>query len=206
VRRILVERGRVKGLVIRRTDSSRDEEHAASIVMVAGGTFESTRLLLLSSDGSQSGLGNASGHLGQHFHLKHIYDAHLHFKDKVFPLRLPFGAQSQQFLDGESRGKHGGIRLNLSSQFSFHEYANTVAPAATLVPREPSQQPRARRDAMLAAIQLRPHCMRAALLCESIPTGENRLELSDKKDRFGDPSSKHMSKTLTLITRHTSTL
>lgn len=189
VRRIIVERGRVKGLVIRTSEGSRDEEHGASIVVVAGGTLESTRLLLLSSEG---GLGNAGGQLGRHFQLKHIYNAHLHFKEKIFPQRLPFGAQSQQFVEPQTRGKHGGVRLNLSSTDSLHEYATFGGvPEATVVARELSgsgaQPPqRVHADNMLEAIRLRPHCMRASLLCESIPAADNRLELSAKTDRFGD--------------------
>jgi choline dehydrogenase-like flavoprotein len=175
VRRIVSEpSGRARAVIYQRNDSKKEEEQAAEIIVVAAGAIESARLLLRStSSQAPNGLGNAAGHLGQHFSLHHLWSGSLRFRERLYPGRIgAFTGQSHQFLDGPGRGQHGSIKLELSSstsrglggQWSWTTGAEIVE-----------------------ALQTRPNWRLVVMHAESPPSSEKYVTLSEKRDRFGDP-------------------
>jgi choline dehydrogenase-like flavoprotein len=69
-REILVDNqtGKARGVAFVDTETGRDYEARARVVVVAASTLESARLLLLSkSSAHPSGIGNSSGHVGHNF-------------------------------------------------------------------------------------------------------------------------------------------
>jgi hypothetical protein len=99
-------------------DETTAREHGAKVIIVAAGTLESARLLLLSaSERHPDGLGNDGGHVGQHLTLHHLWSGSLHYKEHFQPSRFGgYTARSHQFLDAPNRGKHGGVVVDFSSQ------------------------------------------------------------------------------------------
>ena len=119
VRRLVVDRaGQARALVYQPNDEATEREHGAKVIIVAAGTLESARLLLLSaSERHPDGLGNDGGHVGQHLTLHHLWSGNLHYKDHFQPSRFGgYTGRSHQFLDPPNRGKHAGVVINFSSQ------------------------------------------------------------------------------------------
>jgi len=176
VRRVLADAaGRARALVCRPNRGERDFEHAADLVIVAGGAFESARLLLLSTDARHpDGLGNTTGHLGRHLVFHHIWSGHLHFREHLYPGRAGFWTgQSEQFCNPPTRGRHGGIKVEFpASPSPGHRQAagDAESLAAALTAFEPSRR-----------------CRRVAIHAESVPGDGKRIVLSKRRDRFGDP-------------------
>lgn len=173
VRRVVTDAsGRARALVFRANDGGRDLEHAAKVIIVAGGAIESARLLLLSRDGNnRDGVGNRSGHVGRHLVFHHYHHAILHLETMMFPGRIgaPTG-QSLQFVDPETRGRHGGVKID------FH---------SMLAKKDPWQV----RDAaeVLASIEAAKRSRFLGLHAESTPSPNKSVTLSSQSDRFGDP-------------------
>jgi glucose dehydrogenase len=177
VRRILVDgAGRARGLLVRRNDGGADEEIPAAVVVVAAGALESARLLLLSeAPGFPGGLRNTGGHIGRHLLLHHIWAAHLDFAEDLFPARTgPEMAQSRQFLDPPTRGRHGGVLLQLPSDWDHQRHRLDLRNA---------QDGRA----VLEAMRARTRCELVWLHAESAEHQDKFVALGDRKDRFGDP-------------------
>jgi choline dehydrogenase-like flavoprotein len=167
VRRIVLDAsGRPRALVIRREGASSDEEHAAKVIVVAGGAIESARLLLLSNL-------NGSGQVGRNLLFHHYYTTELHYDDALYPGRLgPQTGQSQQFVDPETRGEHGGLKVD------FHSWPTLANPWE----RRNGQEVLADFETMKRTRQLGLHC-------ESTISADKWVALSDEKDRYGDPFS-----------------
>ncbi|MCK6546247.1 GMC family oxidoreductase [Myxococcota bacterium] len=172
IRRILVDAsGRARGLVVRPHDADRDEEHAAKVVVVAGGALESTRLLLLSEDRAHpDGLGNQGGQLGRNLVFHHYYSGTLRYREKLWPGRAgPQTAQTLQFVDPATRGRHGGIKID------FHSW-----------PTGPSPWERTSGAEILRDLEDMAHVHPIGIHGESTASDRKWVVLSEERDRFGD--------------------
>jgi choline dehydrogenase-like flavoprotein len=175
VRRIVTEpTGQARALVYQQNDSKTAVEHAASIIVVAAGAIESARLLLAStSSHASNGLGNAGGHLGQHFSLHHIWRSSMRFREQLYPGRIgAYTGQTHQFLDGPARGQHGGIKVELPSSASYGLSGSWRWSTGAEIVEE---------------LKPRRHYRPVVLHAESPPSDQKYVTLSDKRDRFGDP-------------------
>lgn len=172
VRRILLDaRGRARALLCRGLDEREDREVLADAVVCAAGTLESSRLLLLSRDARRpDGIGNASGHLGRHLTLRHLWKGRLHYDEDLFPGALgPMTGQSHQFLDPAPGGRRGGVKVEFTSHLEtggaqWRTAADVVA-------------------AIRTGVRSRP----IGLHAETVPGPGKWLALSRRTDRFGDP-------------------
>ncbi len=176
VRRVLTDaRGRARGLLCQGNQDAREFELAADLVVVAGGAFESARLLLLSKDARHpDGVGNHSGQLGRNLVFHHIWAGHVHYPDKWFAGRLgPWTGQTEQFCDPAGRGKYGGIKVEFPSSPS-PAHMDAAAGAKSMA-------------AAMAAFEPMRRCRRVAIHAESIPDAHKFVALCDTHDRFGDP-------------------
>ena len=175
VRRVVTDAaGRARAVLYRPNGESRDREHAADLVIVAGAALESARLLLLSRDTRHpDGLGNAGGHVGRHLVFHHIWIGHMHFHERLLAGKVGFWTgQSDQFCDPPTRGRHGGIKIELPSRpWSGHE---REAGEATSLERA------------MAAFEPTTRCRQVGLHAESDTTDGKHVTLSNETDRFGD--------------------
>lgn len=159
-------------LVVRGNGAASDEEHAARVVIVAAGAIETSRLVLLSAlDGRLPGLGKEGGTAGQGFVFhEHWWDV-LRYPDKLFPGRVgAFTGQSQQFANPPTRGRHGGVKVEFSSQ----AYWEGVTRWGT-------------RDEIRAQVEPRLYDRPIGFQSETAPDPGKYVALSSKRDRFGDP-------------------
>jgi choline dehydrogenase-like flavoprotein len=176
VRAIMVDgEGRTAGLVVQDNDATTSREHAADVVIVAAGALETPRLLLLSKDTNHpDGVGNRSGHVGQHLGMHHLHVGQLFFDQPVYPGRVGFWtAQSEQFTDHADRGHAGGVKIELSANLPRSAPISHADPRAV--------------DALMA---LAPDFLNSRLLithAESDTTPSKYVTLSEAVDRFGDP-------------------
>ena len=176
VRRITTdESGRARSFVYRDHKESADREHAAKLQIVAAAGFESPRLLLLSRDArNPDGIGNRGGHVGRHFLLHHCWSGHMHYDQPLFPGKAGFWTgQSQQFCDPPGRGKHGGMKIEFSSN-PANSHQNAAAHAGSL-------------EDVMRVFEATRRCRRIAMHAESLPDDRKYVELSKEHDRFGDP-------------------
>lgn len=166
--------GRAKLIVYRENDSRVDSEHSAKVVIVAAGAIESARLLLLSKSAeAPNGLGNRDGQVGQSLMFHHLWGGDLHYKELLYPGRFGgWTGQSHQFINPSSLGKHGGIKVEFSSM-AVGAVTKEVEWRKGLDIIEDMKSMRQRRKLILHA--------------ESSPDSKNFVELSEKKDKFGDP-------------------
>lgn len=175
VKRIITDKSlEAKTLVYQHNDSRVEKEHHAKVFIVANGAIESARLLLLSADErNPNGIGNESGNVGKNLTFHHMWGGNLKYKEPVYPGR--FGGltgQSHQFLDPPDRGKHGGIKVEFSSNVLAYRRKGSIEQ------RKGSE--------IVEYMRLMPHWRRIHLTAESIPDPKKYVKLSDKKDRFGD--------------------
>jgi choline dehydrogenase-like flavoprotein len=175
VRRIVLDPGgRAAALRYRPDDASADEEHRARAVVVAAGAIESARLLLLSARDGPAGAWPAAGHVGRHLIFHHLWWGRLRYADRLYPGRIgPLTGQSHQFIDPPGRGRHGGIKIEFSS--------NITAPLALEWDAVTSGAE------ILDAAQTLPRERILYLHAESDPSPAKRITLSERRDRFGDP-------------------
>jgi len=179
VRRIVLDKyGRARSLIYQHNDALIESEHSSKVIIVAGGTIESARLLLLSaSERYPDGIGSP-GHVGKHLMFHHMRVGHLHYKDYLYPGR--FGGitgQSQQFHDPHERGKHGGIHIAFSSDAvnPYHYSWNSI--------RDMKWK---RGSQIVKELEPMRHLRNIVLTAESIPSSQKYVTLSEKRDRFGD--------------------
>lgn len=178
VRRVIPERnGDGATIVYRQNDAQDDSEAHYDIVIIACGAVETARLLLLSADERHpDGLGNQSGWVGQGLTFHHTWRGHMRYDFDLFPGRSGFWTgQSDQFLEPETRGQHGGVKVEFSS-VAYLEALNNVQ-WADLTDRE-------RLKERLSPIsRTRP----IAILTETPGDDQKYIMLSTALDRFGDP-------------------
>ncbi len=175
VRRVILDRsGRAAALLYQRNDATSPEEHHANVIVIAAGAIESARLLLLSAQGRQPGQWDVAEQIGRHLMFHHLWWGRLRYRDRLFPGRVgPLTGQSHQFLDPPGRGRHGGIKVEFSSNIT----ASPVVQWDTI--RSGTE--------ILQAEQSVPRERILYLHAESEPSADKHVRLSDKQDRFGDP-------------------
>jgi choline dehydrogenase-like flavoprotein len=176
VRRVVTDAtGRARGVLVRGNDDAADREHAADIVIVASAAFESARLLLLSKDARHpDGLGNTGGHVGRHLSFHHIWNTHLHYRQRVGAGAVGFWTgQSDQFVDPPRRGEVGGIKLELPS-LPLLSHQHDAGEASTM------------EDAM-RLFEVTARCRQVGLHAETAPSDRKYVKLATETDRFGDP-------------------
>lgn len=174
VRSILVgPSGLARGVVVRRNDSSADEEVGAKLVFVTAGEFETPRLLLLSKL-------DPHGQVGRHLMMHHFLVGHLDFDQDLYATR--FGgatAQSWQWIDPPWRSKkEGGFRLDCSSYFNVGSHLDITAALAKW---------KSGRD-IVAGMRPLLRCRRLVFQAEAVANPDKKhVTLSKERDRFGDP-------------------
>jgi glucose dehydrogenase len=159
-------------IVYQENHSSNAREAHYDVVIIAAGALESARLLLLSQNEQHpDGVGNSGGRVGQGLTFHHMWTGHMLYEDELYPFRFGgWTGQSFQFLDPETRGQHGAIKVEFSSRATFLPAYNwgTV--------RDPYQ-----------AMKPQIHRRDISLMSETHASPEKYLMLSENSDRFGDP-------------------
>jgi glucose dehydrogenase len=186
VRRVLVDRaGRARGLLVHDLAQGAEREHPAGAVVVAAGAIESARLLLLSTDERwPDGLANRGGRLGEGLTFHHLWTGRLHFRRQLWPGRPgPWTAQSLQFADPPSRGRHGGVKVELSSRLAHA----TFEPIQAWPPPGPLLDAAATAADVRHALRPRLHWRPIVFHGETAPGPGKRVVLAARRDRFGDP-------------------
>lgn len=185
VRRVLVDaEDRARGLLVHHLGEG-EREHPARAVVVAAGAVESPRLLLLSAGGRwPDGLANRGGRVGRGLTLHHLWTGRLHFRRPLWPGRSgPWTAQSLQFADPEGRGRHGGVKIELPSRLAHA----TFEPIQAWRPPGPVLDGALTAEDVLEGLRPRLHWRPVMLHAETAPGPDKRVELSARRDRFGDP-------------------
>lgn len=187
VRRVLLDRaGRARTLLVRPADGDGPErEHPADRIVLAAGALESARLLLLSTaPGHPDGLGNRSGHVGRNLVFHHLWLGRLRFREALYPGRFGgWTGQSHQFLDPPGRGRHGGVKLELSSR---RAYATHEPVQVWETPGDVLDGAATAAD-VTAALEPTLHWRPVTFHAETRPGPGKVLTLGERRDRFGDP-------------------
>lgn len=186
VRRVLVDPGgRVRGLLVHDLEQGVEREHPARTVVVAAGAVETPRLLLLSADERwPDGLANRSGRVGQGLTFHHLWLGRLHFRRPLWPGRAgPWTGQSMQFADPGSRGRHGGVRIELSSRLAHA----TFEPIQAWPPPGSVLEGATTAEDVRRGLRPRRHWRPVVFHAETVPGEEKHVRLSTERDRFGDP-------------------
>ena len=179
VRRLVVDgTGRARALVYQGNDEATAREHGAKVIIVAAGTLESARLLLLSaSERHPDGLGNDGGHVGQHLTLHHLWSGRLHYTEHFQPGR--FGGIRHGAINSSTprTAASMGVVIDFSSQLFANEVMfRAVVPEQSRTGSEVVEWLNARR-------QWRDIVMQT----ESAPGPQKYVTRSTQRDRFGDP-------------------
>ncbi len=179
VRRVLMEsNGRARALLVQENEAATPYEFPADVIIIAAGAIESARLLLLSRDARYpDGVGNHSGWVGRGLTFHHIWSSGLIFDEPLYTGRVgPATGRSFQFLNPETRGRHGGINLGLDDRVDLR----WLLGAENLWNvRDPEEIVHRMSDI--------PFKRGINFHAESIPSEDKYVTLSEKKDRFGDP-------------------
>jgi choline dehydrogenase-like flavoprotein len=153
--------------------------------VVAAGAVESARLLLLSADSRwPDGLANRSGRVGRGLTFHHLWLGRLHFRRPLWPGRVgPWTGQSMQFADPEGRGRHGGVRVELSSRLAHATFESIQIWSPPGPVLEAASTAEDVRRGLAPRLRWRPVVFHA----ESISGPDKYVSLSAERDRFGDP-------------------
>ncbi len=181
VRRILTNsEGRATGLVYQPNDADQEQEHRAKWVIVAANAIQSARLLLLSTNESYpDGLGNQSGQVGQNLTFHNGWLNSIRYADWVYPVQFGgWTGQSHQFIDPETRGQHGGVKVELP----FVRARSPLLRGERELWKSSAE--------ILEKFQERQHWYDIRLHSEASVGPEKYVILADKRDRFGDPFAK----------------
>lgn len=183
VRRINVDQaGVARSILVHNNQTGEEWEHNARVFILAPGTIETVRLLMLSAnDQFRDGLGNSGGQLGKRLGFHQIRYALLRYPEPVFPGRAgPHTAESHQFIDHEDRGSYGGVKI----EFTESEPRSGIA--------DPTF---AEMDTLQEAADFFLHTRWMWFHAESDMTDEKYVTLSDTRDPFGDriPHIHHQS-------------
>jgi choline dehydrogenase-like flavoprotein len=177
VRRVVPDRdGGGATVVYRQHDSQDDQEAHYEKVIIACGAIETARLLLLSADERHpDGLGNQSGWVGQGLTLHHTWRGFMEYDINLYSGRVGFWTgQSDQFLEPETRGQHGGVKVEFSSRTDFRSLESVRWGDIT--------HPDTLREKLAPLAKSRP----IAILSETPADANKYVALSAELDRFGD--------------------
>jgi glucose dehydrogenase len=181
VKRIVMDKSnRARALVYQPNDAATEMEHGAKLIIVAAGTIESARLLLLSSrDRHPDGLPRTD-HVGQHFIFHHAWTGRWRPKEEQWPGSVgAHTGSSYQFRDPPTSGKHGGVIVELSNAMTIYpelQSGFTMRPVEDKTPAE-----------IVGLVKEMRRWRTIDLQGESIPTAKKHVTLSERRDRFGDP-------------------
>jgi glucose dehydrogenase len=176
VRRIIADaNGSGATVVFQENDSAIEQERHYDVVVIAAHTIESARLLLLSKhERHPDGLGNASGWVGQGFTFHNSWNGVFEYDVPLHPGRFGgWTAQSNQFLDVETRGQHGGVQVEFSS-LALSVFAPTWAQSKDV-------------ESIRGALESRLHQRIFRCLTDVPGSPEKYITLSTETDRYGDP-------------------
>lgn len=175
VRRVVVDKsGRARALVYRPNDGATESEHAAKVIIIAAGAIESARLLLLSTRDRTADGPRLGPNVGHHLMFHHLWQGRLHYREAFRPGSVgPVTGQCHQFLDPSGRGKHGGIKIDLSSD-------DAALPQDDLIEQKTAAE-------VVEAYRQMRHWRVMFLQGETMPGATKYVTLSDQRDRFGDP-------------------
>ena len=189
IRRVLADRsGRARALVVRPNGGGREVEHPAAVIVIAGGAIENARLLLLSARARASDGVPLGEHAGRHLVFHHLWTGRLGYGEDLFAGEIGrFTGQSDQFVDPPDRGRHGGVKIEFSSN---------------IVP--PPERPLSAGTGGEILDALRPARAERMLTLhsEAAPAPGSAVTLSQARDRFGDPFA-HVSYALSEFDRET---
>lgn len=170
--------GNVNGVVYRDADGAERRE-AADLVVLAAGSIETARLLLLSeSNQFPDGLGNRSGHVGRHYQ-RHI--AAMTFARMPKPVSMHRGIVTPGTIFDEarhdpSRGFAGGYLMEAAG----------VAPVSLAMMLDPMGW----GEEYASFIAAYDHLTGVLLNGEELPVADNRITLSERvKDAAGLPAA-----------------
>jgi len=176
VRRIVTDAsGHARTLVYRANDAAKEHEHNAKVIVIAAGTFEAVRLLLLSSRERQPDGIQLGEHVGKHLLFHHAWKGRTHYDDRQRPGAVgPHTGLSYQFREPPTRGRHGGVIVELSLDEST--YSDQLE---SLDQRETHE--------IVGLLQESRRWRVINLQAESVPSPQKYVVLSPERDRFGDP-------------------
>lgn len=178
VRRVVTDAtGRARGVLVRSMRDGREREFGADVVIVAAAAIESARLLLLSKDAKHpDGLGNTSGHVGRHLVFHHVWTGHVHYPERLLPGSVGFWtAQSAQFCNPPTRGRHGGIKIEFPTMpWQAHVLEAGLGTSV---------------DDVMKRFETSLHCRQLGMHAESEASPRKFVALSRERDGFGDPLS-----------------
>lgn len=164
--------------VIYRDEAGKDQRIEAALVVLAAGSIESARLLLLSeSNDFPDGLGNRSGHVGRHYQ-RHI--AALTFARMPKPVNMHRGIVTPGTIFDEarndpSRGFAGGYLMEAAG----------VAPVSLAMMLDPLGW----GEEYAGFLEAYDHLTGVLLNGEELPVADNRITLSETvKDAAGLPA------------------
>lgn len=186
VRRVLLDHtGRARSLLVRPVDAGEEREHPADRIVVAAGALESARLLLVSTDPRHpDGVGNRSGQVGRNLVFHHLWLGRLRFRKPLYPGRFGgWTGQSHQFIDPSQRGRHGGVKVELSSRRAYATWEPVPiweTPGDIFAGAEDAED-------VNRAFAPVPHWRPITFHAEASPGPGKRIELGSRHDRFGDP-------------------
>jgi choline dehydrogenase-like flavoprotein len=177
--------GRATGVEVITRDGARRTLHAAVIVLAAF-SIENPRLLLASAtDRHPHGLGNDTGLVGRYVMCHLAGSVNGVFAEDTRPYMGAFGGQ---LLNQDSYGK-----LTHARRGAFGSYQWIIALAVK--PNDLLGISTSRAD--LFGADLQAFMKRATrgfgtmtAVCEDLPAAENRVTLSDRRDRYGVPQAR----------------
>lgn len=181
--RVLVdERSRAHG-VLWRDSAGHEQTQRADLVVLAASTVQNVRLLLASANRQNpTGIGNRSGLIGQGFSCHTVASVYGVFDEALDNF---LGVTAGQLICQEGYGKQA---RGPSGAFGSHQWG--IAPA--LKPNDLLGIANTRSDlygAALANFIIRdgPRIGTMSAVCETLPSSERRIELSDERDAYGVP-------------------
>ena len=130
-----------------------------------------------------------SEHVGRHLTFHHLWTGRLTYGEEFLPGEIGrFTGQSEQFLDPPGRGRHGGVKIEFSS--------NIVPP-----PERPLEGAATGGEILEILRPARAQRM-LTLHSEAAPAPASAVTLSQARDRFGDPYA-HVEYALSEFDRET---
>lgn len=177
---VIDTRGRAEAL--RYVDASGEERRLfAELIILAGAPVQNARLLLAStSPRHPNGLGNGSGLVGRYFNAHSIANTYAIFAEET-QCHMGLSAGTLTCQDGYAKkrkdGPFGSVTWGIAPALKPNDLLGIANTRPELFGAE--------LDAFLRSASRRMGVLNG--LVESVPLADNRITLSDRKDRFGVP-------------------